>query len=65
MISLTRHHTVIFMAHMPSPEPDQGTPPTPPPEVPPPEVPPEIIDPPLPHQIEPIRDPLVVPGKNV
>jgi hypothetical protein len=67
--------TILGDSHMPSPEPDQGTPPPPPPEVPPgtppeappegpPDIPPEIIDPPLPHQIEPIRDPLVVPGQE-
>jgi hypothetical protein len=51
--------------HMPSPEPDQDNPPPPPPpELPPADVPPEIIDPPLPHQIEPIRDPLVVPAQK-
>jgi hypothetical protein len=62
MISLIEHDMVLGTAHMPSPEPDQGIPPPPPEE--PPEIPPEIIDPPQPHQIEPIRDPLVVPGQK-
>ncbi len=59
--------TILGDSHMPSPGPDQGTPPELPPEAPPeapPDIPPEIIDPPLPHQIEPIRDPLVVPGQK-
>jgi hypothetical protein len=62
MISRIDYDTVFGTAHVPLPEPDQGTP-APPPEVPP-EIPPEIIDPPLPHQIEPIRDPPIVPGQK-
>lgn len=52
-------HLPCLFGGAPMPQPVPGSPP--PPGPPPSETPPEINDPPVPHEHEPVRDPLPVP----